>query len=204
MIDRGFIGIYADGAEEIFSDFKETLEYIQGSEEGFYTIYFCRYSDFKILTEVVHVINQRGYVIFLESPKRMTLNLSKDLTPIHLDFLPEAEVFLNLMVVSKNVHFLGAYCDTHGNLFNAFSLNDKEAIGFGQYWREVLLEQIEYVAVSEMEMAQISDDYLQVRFEKFRKTVQEAIDSGEIKEGFDENPLSQHYYNAPSVNGEGV
>ncbi len=193
MIDHDIVAIYSDDPKETFDDFKATLEAIYAEEDGLHTVFFSRYFDYKIITELVYIIKQDGFFIFLESPFSYNVLLNKDLEP-ELEQYTEAQTFIKLMYSTGNVEHADTLCDDKGNLLYLYSLPDQESINYIKYWKNNFVDCIDTLQTDQLYFEEISLAYLKVRKEKFEQLIQRVIENDEVYEGFDDNPFSHMYY----------
>lgn len=189
MIDHEYIAIFSDDLEETFEDFKALLEAIYEDKDGLYTVFFSRYNSYTIYTEVLYIIKYNNNLIFLEYLSVIKINLDQNLVPIDIQTVLGSEIFIKNMYLNDNVEFLGIVTDHIGNTMYSFCLNDDVSINFGEYWLVNLLDQIDGIHVPEQDMLEVSINYLEIRIEKFKNSIQRVLNTGEVYEGIGENPF---------------
>ncbi len=193
MIDHDIVAIYSDDPKETFDDLRATLEAIFMEEDGLHTVFFSRYFEYKIITELLYVIKKDGFFIFLESPYSYNVILNKDLEP-ELEQYTEAQTFVKLMYSTGNVEHIDTICDDKGNLLYLYSLPDQESINYVNNWKKNSIDCIDTIHTEQSYFEDISLAYLKIRKEKFKQLIKRVIDNDEVYEGLDENPFSHMYY----------
>lgn len=200
MIDHEYTAIFSDDIEETFEDFKVVLEAIREEKDGLHTLFFSRYNEYRIYTEVLYIIKNEENLIFLEYPSAIRLNVDNNLTPTSLDTILGTEIFVKTMYLNNNVEFIGDVPDYKGNMLHAYCLNNDESLQFGQYWFKNLQDQVDGIHIPEIDMVEISRAYLEFRIEKFKNNIQRVINTGEVYEGMHENPFSNDFFDHEEIN----
>lgn len=199
MIDHEYTAIFTDDIEEAFEDFKVVLEAIQESEDGLHTVFFSRYFNYRIHTEVIYILKYGNNLVVLEYPSSIRLNVDNNLVPTTVSNVLGTEIFVKMMYLNDNMEFIGIVPDDKGNVLYAYVLNDDEGLEFSKYWLENLQDHVDGIHVPEADMVEISRSYLEARIEKFKDSIQRVVNTGEVYEGMDENPFSNVFYDNDEV-----
>lgn len=200
MIDHEYTAIFSDELEETFEDFKALLEAIQEDEDGLHTVFFSRYNSYAIYTEVLYIMKYGTNLIFLEYPSVLKINLDHNLVPLNVETVLGSEIFVKMMYLNDNVEFLGIIPDHMGNTMYSYCLNDGISLDFSEYWLTNLVDQIDGIHVPEIDMAEISMNYLEIRIEKFKNSIQRVVNTGEVYEGIGENPFYDEFNDRETSN----
>ncbi len=195
LLDNGIIAVFNDSAENTVEDFESIMEGLNSSNalNGLYTIFFSRYFDYKIITEVLLILKYNTEYIFIDHPisYNMLLNNQLDMYSFAYD---NSQTFIKLF--SKDyTNLLGEFYTDKGNLLDIYCLSDDDGILFGNKWVKEQIDLIDDLIIPlDEEFEEISKKYLEIRKEKFQLKLNEVIAKDEPYDGFDTNPFSQVYY----------
>lgn len=189
MIDHEYTAIFSDDAKDTFEDLKVVLESFSNDEDGLHKVFFSRYFEYKVVTEVLYVLKQEGFLIFFDYPTAHVLGVNPKLEPVS-DSYVEAQTFVKLMYTPHNVEYLDTVSDIYGNMFNIFVANDPDSIGYGRFWMSTHIDIIDQIATPEEIIKEMSERYLEVRVQKFKNSVQRVIDTGESNDHLNDNPFA--------------
>ena len=186
-----------DSIDEFIGEFKELTS--QENKEGFYTFFFSRYDNYKIITEVIYVIVYKDTALFFWPFLSMVLELDNELKIVDGSVLNIDNNIMNALRETPNLEFLGFMPNDMGNCFDIFTLKDEKPKEIGtKIFKEGMIN-MNNIRVDETDFIDTSLQYLDYVIENFGNVVNKAMLQDEDDLQLNENPYADMYYNRDAL-----
>jgi len=197
--------IFNSSIEESIKLFKEEILRISAESKKtnrneIHNFAFCRYNDYKVITEQMYVLVYPNTILFLWSPAALALFLDKQLQIDTENSGDRGELQPEDSIIGKfqelpNIHYVGSVFNMKGELFEAFTINDtipkKNAI---RLFENDLLD-IDNISPDIDDIIHVSMEFLNFQIEKFMLQIEDSVNSEDAPHpSIDENPFANLYY----------
>jgi len=200
MRDRGFVCIWNDSVEEAVKEFINFNLNLTEDKEGAYTFLFCRYEEYRLVTDVLYASVYKNTVLFFWAINNsLVLELDEHLNVIDgTGITREETTVMHTLFDKPNIVHLDELITTRGNCFEVFTLKETESKEAGEYLYTKLfksrLVDPDKLIIRDEDLIDISLKYLKHRIETFDDIVDEAIEKDEDDPRLTENPMANRYY----------
>ena len=197
------IAIYNFDRIEFIKEFKESFNNMLNSGlADSYTMYFSSYDDYKVITEAIYFSIYAEVAIIFASKSVLQVNVDDQLLVLSGDIVLSDRLSVDYLTEpeSSDLLYLGDICNSIGCVYEVYTVN-KELTNYKAHflYNNELLS-CEYLKNDELELMDISLDFLNERIEKYKDQVDKSIELEEPVVGLDENPYANQYYdNDPEV-----
>lgn len=194
--DFGITGVWASSPSDFRDEFKKAFnDDTEDTSDGLHTYVFCRYHDNSVYAEVLYVVVLDKLVFFCLSTAQYQMVMDNTFTVISFNVLDDSSyIFPNTLFVASDVEYVGDSCDCMGNSYRVFLLNNQDIISkvTDKYGSDFPVECI--TTLSNDDVAMMCSEFMTNKSVEFTNQIHKAIQSGELPEGFDENPYQDAFY----------
>ena len=201
-IERDINCIFHNSKKETMNILKEEIMSISSESKNtrtnsIHNYAFCRYHDYKVITEKMHVLIYPYTIIFLWSPVAVVLFLDNKL---HVnggdsgELQPEDSLMFDFIDL-PNIDYLGTVFNNKGELFEAFTIKDKMPKDVAKRLFKNLSIRVDEISMKEDDLIHISMEFLTYQIEKFEAQIEASLSSEDAPHpALDENPFANKYY----------
>lgn len=201
-VHRNIDCVFHNSKKETIEILKEQILSISSDnqstrENSVHNYAFCRYDDYKVITEKMNVLTYPYTIIFLWSPVAVALFLDDKLQVNGGDsgeLKPEDSLMFDFIDL-PNIDYLGSIFNNKGELFEAFTVKDETPNIVAKRLFNNRLIPIDNISIEEDDLIHISMEFLKYQIEKFETQIEASLKSeDEPHPALNENPFANKYY----------